>query len=189
MIISSTLYFFVSSLNYKQAKLCCNRVCLFLGEALNCSFCYSNKSWYECDSRSEQRSCTEHKVCIKLHRQVKQGENEIHHYSKGCLPSSNCNGEVCKDHGQSCQIDCCNTDGCNGSMFLNANYMTLLTFALLIIVHFLWIFCYSIEENFADFVHIKLRFQTQTKAISICIFLAACQSRINFKLQVVSNRR
>lgn len=149
----------------------CNRFCLFLGEALNCNFCYSNKSWYECDSTSEQRPCPEHKVCIKIHRLVKQGENEIHHYNKGCLPSSNCNGEECKDYGQSCRVDCCNTDGCNGSMFLNANYMTLLTLALLIIVHFLWIFVILSKKTLQTLYTSSFVFKHRQKLYPFVYFL------------------
>ena len=126
--------------SHKQAKLQCNVFCLFSGEALDCNFCYSDTSWSDCDSGSKQSSCDPswyEDTCTKTYRVEKKGENVIHHYSKSCLPSSFCNGEECRMHSQSCRIDCCNTDACNESVFLNGNYMTFLMLALVIIVHLL----------------------------------------------------
>lgn len=128
-------------INHKQAKLQCNIFWLFLGEALYCNFCFSNKSWSDCDSNSKQDICDptidKDGACTKVHRVEKKGGKDIHHFSKSCLPSSHCSGEDCVNHGQSCRFDCCNTDYCNGSVFLNGNYMTFLMLALVIIAHLL----------------------------------------------------
>ena len=111
---------------------------LFSGEALYCNLCFSSESWSDCDSTSKLYDCNPadgEDTCIKVHRLEKKGEKEIHHYSKSCMPSTECSGEECNYYGQSCRVDCCNTDACNGSVFLNANYMTFWMFAMVIIAH------------------------------------------------------
>ena len=123
-------------INDKQAKLQCNIFCLFLGEELKCYSCHSNKSWSHCESTRKQQHCdrgVKEDTCIKLHRLKIEDEKETHYYSKGCVPSSLCSGEECKEHGQGCRVDCCNTEYCNGSVFLNANYMTILMLAMVIV--------------------------------------------------------
>ena len=111
---------------------------LFSGEALYCNQCFSNESWNDCDSTSKLHHCNpahDEDTCIKIHRLKKKGEKEIHYYSKSCMPSIQCSGQECKDYGQSCRVDCCNTDACNGSVFLNANYIIFLMLAIVIIAH------------------------------------------------------
>jgi len=145
----------VCLIHHKQTKLQCNIFCLFSGEALNCNYCYSNKSWSDCDRNSIQSHCDteigKDATCIKVYRLVKDGDKEINHYFKSCLPSKHCSGEECVELGQFCRIDCCNTDACNGSVFLNENYMTFLTLAFVIIAYLLWSVWNCFKETFQSF--------------------------------------
>ncbi|KAJ7382230.1 hypothetical protein OS493_036263 [Desmophyllum pertusum] len=105
--------------------------------ALYCNYCYSNKSWEECESKSEQHYCKDNipYVCYTSHIVEKKNGKEIHSYQKGCGGKDICTGEECVNHW--CNVHCCNTDACNKAMFFNANYMTCITLTLLTAAHLL----------------------------------------------------
>ena len=124
-----------------RLRHCVIRTVSSSGEALYCNFCYSNKSWDECDSSSKKLYCGDDipYVCYKKHRVEMKNDTEVHHYQKGCGPQQFCTGQECTDHGHWCKVNCCNTDACNASGIFYANYMTCITLAMLTAAHLLWI--------------------------------------------------
>lgn len=113
---------------------------VLIGSALYCHTCYSEKSWEDCSAENEQiYSCPPiHTVCYTTHRVSSHNGSEIHHYQRGCGQLHFCNGEECVRHGQWCKVTCCNTDVCNKSTFVAANYMTCPLIGLLTAVYLFW---------------------------------------------------
>lgn len=113
---------------------------LFIGAAIYCHTCSSKKSWDDCSPQNVQiHSCPAiSTVCYTTHRVSGRNGSEIHYYQRGCGTLDFCTGEECARHGQWCQVNCCNTDACNKSTFVTANYMTYPVIGLLAAVHLFW---------------------------------------------------
>ena len=112
-------------------------IIFLIGAALYCHICYSEKSWEDCSAENEQiYSCPPFStVCYTTHRVSSHNGSEIHHYQRGCGELDFCNGEECVRHGQWCKVNCCNTNACNKSTFVTANYMMCPLIGLLTAVH------------------------------------------------------
>ena len=107
----------------------------FSGSALVCNLCDSFESWDDCEDNRIIVDCSsvdpEFDVCLKAHRATKSNASETHIYTKRCGYQEQCNGEQCKEYGDWCQVDCCNTNMCNASTPVRAAYLTCLFLGIL----------------------------------------------------------
>ena len=98
--------------------------------ALRCNMCQSEKSWNQCQENGIIVDCSSEDpsfdVCFKVHIVKKMANDSVKHfYKRGCGYQESCNGEQCKQQGDWCLVNCCNTDNCNASLAVKASiYLT-----------------------------------------------------------------
>ena len=98
--------------------------------ALRCNMCQSEKSWNQCQENGRIVDCSsadpDFDVCFQVHIVEKMADDSVKHsYKRGCGYQELCSGEQCKQQGDWCLVNCCNTDNCNASLAVKASiYLT-----------------------------------------------------------------
>lgn len=90
------------------------------GQKLRCYKCYSPESWSNCRENLTAVECTRQgDICYKIKRTrwVRSETEKLEvSYAMGCNVPETCSGEECKEHEWHCDLSCCNTDFCNGTV-------------------------------------------------------------------------
>ena len=96
----------------------------FAGHAIKCYQCSSTKSWDDCVSGNDTacplpqlNSCLK----VKIEGEDEEGKN-VNFFGKTCLEKKSCNKDGCKYVAEvldmkfkDCDVNCCDTDLCNGA--------------------------------------------------------------------------
>ncbi|XP_031567557.1 uncharacterized protein LOC116302409 [Actinia tenebrosa] len=95
---------------------------LFIVVEGNCLWCYeclSNISWLDCHRHMFKRKCNfSEKFCLKATRYADDKGNPEKTMVKLCTEKELCSGYECKKYNVECEVNCCDTDFCNGTGLL-----------------------------------------------------------------------
>ncbi|XP_022799142.1 uncharacterized protein LOC111337167 [Stylophora pistillata] len=99
-------------------------------QKLRCYKCYSPESWDNCRENLTAVECTRQgDICYKIKRtsgEGSQSKNLKVIYAKGCNMPNACSGEECKENNWHCEVSCCNTDFCNGTVQMSGNFLLII---------------------------------------------------------------
>ena len=94
----------------------------FAGHAIKCYQCQSLKSWDACVPGSNTACSSLPDSCVKFKIEGELGGQNVKAFYKGCALKKRCNQDGCKAVAQllkmklkTCDVDCCETDLCNGA--------------------------------------------------------------------------
>ena len=94
----------------------------FAGHAIKCYQCQSPKSWDTCVPGNNTACASPLDSCVKFKIEGELGGLNVKYFYKGCALKTSCNQDGCKVVEQSlkmklttCDVDCCETDLCNGA--------------------------------------------------------------------------
>ena len=92
--------------------------------ALKCYICTSSDSMSDCKSKMESHDCSSagsgFDRCASMSVDMETGGLKVKSYVKSCLQKSMCDSgnaafKQCKSiEGATCNLDCCDSDNCNG---------------------------------------------------------------------------
>ena len=94
----------------------------FAGHAIKCYQCKSPKSWDTCVPGNNTACASPLDSCVKFKIEGELGGLNVKYFYKGCALKTSCNQDGCKVVAQilkmkltTCDVDCCETDLCNGA--------------------------------------------------------------------------
>ena len=94
----------------------------FAGHAIKCYQCESPKSWDACVPGNNTACSSLPDSCVKFRIEGEMGGKNVKAFYKGCALKKSCNQDGCKAVAQllkmklkTCDVNCCETDLCNGS--------------------------------------------------------------------------
>ena len=91
------------------------------GFAIKCQRCSSTTSMEECKKNEREDDCGEsYDRCFKMSLDYKLAIVQIKGFTKGCSTKALCDAnqklKICKEaEGSTCELNCCDSDGCNSS--------------------------------------------------------------------------
>ena len=115
----------------------------FAGHAIKCYQCQSLKSWDACVPGSNTACSSLLDSCVKFKIEGELGGQNVKAFYKGCALKKRCNQDGCKAVAQllkmklkTCDVDCCETDLCNGAKVAMVSSFLFLACAL--VANFRW---------------------------------------------------
>ena len=95
----------------------------FAGHAIKCYKCFSTKSWDDCVPGNDT-ACPfpQFNSCLKVKLEGEKEGKNVNFFVKSCTGKNNCYKDNCKSVAQNrnmkfkdCDLNCCDTDLCNGA--------------------------------------------------------------------------
>ena len=112
----------------------------FSAFAIKCNVCVSDESMDKCKSIEKLQECpSTFDSCVKSSQEYKSGGIQIKLFAKDCSTQELCDqtSQTCKAFsGATCEIDCCDSDGCNGGTVPVISIFLLATCALMALFRF-----------------------------------------------------
>ena len=115
----------------------------FAGHAIKCYQCKSPKSWDTCVPENNTACASPLDSCVKFKIEGELGGLNVKYFYKGCALKTSCNQDGCKVVAQilkmkltTCDVDCCETDLCNGAKVPMVSSFLFLACAL--VANFRW---------------------------------------------------
>ena len=94
----------------------------FAGHAIKCYQCLSPKSWDDCVPGNNTACSPLLDSCVKFKIEGELGGQDVKYFYKGCALKKRCNHDGCKVVARllkmkvkTCDVNCCETDLCNGA--------------------------------------------------------------------------
>ena len=114
-----------------------NDLLYFAGYGLKCYQSQSDKSWDDCAKKEVDCLAVPDITCVKAYGEGKVAGVSSKGFFKGCFVKSLCNNDFCKKQVpgvtfSKCDINCCDSDLCNGAKVPMMS--TLLLFACVLVV-------------------------------------------------------
>ena len=103
--------------------------------AIKCNLCVSTESMDQCKSIEKLQECpAPFDSCAKISQEYESGGIHFKAFEKGCSTQEVCEQTIqaCTSHSEaSCEVDCCDPDGCNGGTVPVVRIFLLATYALM----------------------------------------------------------